>query len=128
MGAGIPNAFISPMVFCFEQNGGHLLQNHWKSKQNGGHFEACISKGSVFDHSYSYCYKQPFQNQTIGNPNFKMFSVQLFSIPLLSIQGFRMIRTIAIVNLNFKMFGMSMCLVFKPPRYFTIIHRWNRDN
>ena len=37
-----------------------------------------------WDHSYNYCHDQLFQNQTIG-------------------------------NLNFKMFGIPMCAVLKPP-------------
>ena len=38
-----------------------------------------------WDHSYSYCYDQPFQNQTIGNSNFKTFSIPICSVfkPLL---------------------------------------------
>ena len=29
------------------------------------------------DHSYSYCYDQPFQNRTIGNVNFKTFGIPM---------------------------------------------------
>ena len=43
-----------------------------------------------WDLSYSYCYNQPFQNQTIGNQNFNTFSIPMCSV--------------------FK------CSVFKPPR------------
>ena len=36
------------MVFCFKQNGGHFVQNYWKSNQNGYRF-AWISNGLVLE-------------------------------------------------------------------------------
>ena len=42
--------FGFPMVFYFEQSGGHFFKNHWKSKQNGCTFVR-ISNGSVLEWS-----------------------------------------------------------------------------
>ena len=39
--------FGFPMVFHFEQNGGHFVKNPWKFEQNGRHF-VWIHNGSVF--------------------------------------------------------------------------------
>ena len=52
--------FCFPMVFCFERNGGHFVQHHWKSEQNDRHFVP-ISNDLVLewsDHSYCQCYNQ----------------------------------------------------------------------
>ena len=43
-------AFGFLLVFCFEQNGGHLVQYHSKSEQNGRYF-LWISNGLVFEWS-----------------------------------------------------------------------------
>ena len=41
-----------------------------------------------WDHSCTYCYNQPFQNWTIGNPNFKMFGIPMFGIQALAVLYF----------------------------------------
>ena len=51
------------------------------------------------DYGYNYKYNWPFQNQTIGNPNFKALSNQMFLV--------------------------FQCFVFKPPTVIFKILRWN---
>ena len=74
---GYPMAFGFLMMFCFEQMAAILS----KTIGNPNKMATILfrlpmvwfKKGQV--HSYSYSYNRPFQNRTIGNLNFKTFSI-----------------------------------------------------